>query len=74
MIYFIHILIIVMKSDCEEIDLLNCGPHTCGMTSAVCQQGISNIIKDLLIGLGKLFLNVITFGLSKPLIFPTLTL
>ena len=56
---------IFFKRDCTRIGLLNCGPHTCGMTQKICNDDIANIIKDIIIGLGKLFLDVVTFGLSN---------
>lgn len=48
--------------------MVNCGAWTCGMTSQKCSNGIFEIIKDIAVGIGKIFVNVVTFGLSKILL------
>ncbi len=55
------------------IGLTNCGPYSCRMTSQECSEAIGNIIKNILTGIGNLFLEVVTFGLSKYLIISTIS-
>ena len=62
--YFIIQINYSFQRDCNQISLLNCGPYTCAMTKTECNDSIKNIIKDIIIGMGKLFLDVISFGLS----------
>ena len=39
------------------------------MSNDACATGLKSILQDLILGIGKLFLNIITFGLSKKLSF-----
>lgn len=50
--------------DCGLKGLVNCRNDICSITNQACTDGIKSLVKDFFKGLGKILLNVITFGIS----------
>lgn len=54
--------------DCGLKNMVNCRTDICSITYSACSDGLKNMVKDFFLGLGKIFLNIFTFGISGILI------
>lgn len=50
--------------DCGLKNMINCRTDICAITYSACSEGLKNMVKDFFLGLGKIFLNIFTFGIS----------